>query len=756
MSYFPAQLQRRFLGRAAVAVVLLAVLSAVAPAEVQAKAPPGPVASLKLVPQDASFYASMLRTREQLEIVAQSNFWKRLTELEIAREFWREMSAELTEPPSPFTGLLAALETPDNQQALDVLKDLFSEEVFVYGGPDLGETLVLFSGAVNAMRFEQMGQQISGAPRRQGSVQQLRAMLNVLNADLDKLKTPELVFAARLKNKTAAEDQLRRIEAYARVVPEQVRGLEKLRGKFKSQKLGDSQFLTLAIDELIPWDEAPFDQVAEEPGQYDKLRDKLKGMKMLLALGIHQDHVVLSLGKSLDHLAAWGKGPALVDHPRLKALRDKGAQRFTGVTFVSRQMVEATSYRTADFDALVAAAEALLPRSRLPAVEQKQILEDVRQVADALKSYLPKYDARLGFSYLTPRGIESQHYDWTEQKDRGEPHKLPILSHLGSNPILAVAMRSQLRSARYDLAATALDKGRGYFEKYAVPQMSRREKAGYQQFADIAWPLLARADKVNRELLLPALAEGQAALVVDGTLKAKQWHARMPATADETAIPMPAIVMGVADAARMDKALGEYRLIVNDLLTRLRPMFPDWPEIQLPPAEQKKQADGSTVYYFPLGDKLGLDSKLAPNSGLSKDFFVVSLSPRLTVKLLKPQPLAAADGPLKGAEDRSLSGAVIFDFPQLVDVVHPWINEGAREYVRELERALAFNAEGNGDEEAPAEEKPAEDSQDLLDTLAQVKQLCDLAKAFQGVTSATWFEGGAEVTHTEVRFQDVK
>src|SRR5262245_42619143 len=110
MPRFPLPNCRRFPTRAAaVAVVLASILSASIPGTVRAEDPPAPVASLALVPQNASFYTSMLRTREQLEIVAKSNFWKRLTELEVVKELWSEATSELTAPPSPVAGFFNAL-----------------------------------------------------------------------------------------------------------------------------------------------------------------------------------------------------------------------------------------------------------------------------------------------------------------------------------------------------------------------------------------------------------------------------------------------------------------------------------------------------------------------------------------------------------------------------------------------------------------------------------------------------------------------
>ncbi|MCE9551929.1 MAG: hypothetical protein K8T91_00930 [Planctomycetes bacterium] len=749
---------RHFLTRlTAVAVVALTLTAAAHGSAAEADNAPGEVPSLKLVPQDASFYAAMLRGREQVEIVANSNFWKRLNETEFVKQMRVQVDVAKGQPGNPLSEFLSKLETPENQQALAVVREMFSDEIFFYGGPDLGDAYLLVNDTSNAARFSTVMQELHGTPPAGRQTEAMRATLDALNADLDRIKVPELVLAMRIKDKDAAEEQLRRIEAYARVLPEHMRELAPLRGKFKSAKVGDSQFLTLTIDDtVIPWQNIPFEQVAEKPGQYDKLRDKLKGLKVVVALGIHQGYVVLSVGKSTDHLAAWGKGPALADHPKLKVLSDKGKQRFTSASYISERLSQSTGFLPRDVDNMMSFGEKVLPAAKLSEEDQKQIMADARQLADEIKADMPKHDALVGFAYITPQGIESYQYDWSQNKLIDGSKTLPVLTHLGANPLLAFAMRAHHRPENYERMVKVLAKGRMYFEKYGLTRLDDRDKENYKVISDIAFPILTRLDKVNREMLLPALADGQIAMVVDAGLKAKKWHDKMPATGEETAIPMPALVLGVADAGLMDKALGEYRQIINDLITKVRPLAPGAPDIQIPPAEQKKVADGATIYYYPLADKIGLNKQLAPNSGLSEKFFVMSFSPRLTVSLLKSQPLAAAaEGPLAAVIDRPLAGAVVFDFPQLVDLTLPWVNEGVREYVRQMERAIEQNLGDPADGDGQADDKPLVDSPAILATLAQVKQVGELLKAMRGVTSATYIEGGAKVTHRQIRFQDV-
>jgi hypothetical protein len=73
-----------------------------------------------------------------------------------------------------------------------------------------------------------------------------------------------------------------------------------------------------------------------------------------------------------------------------------------------------------------------------------------------------------------------------------------------------------------------------------------------------------------------------------------------------------------------------------------------------------------------------------------------------------------------------------------------------------MEERFRFNVEGGEDEIPQAEDKPLGDSPAIVSTLAQVKQFCELIKALRGVTSVTYVEDGVNITHREIRFEDVK
>ena len=110
----------------------------------------------------------------------------------------------------------------------------------------------------------------------------------------------------------------------------------------------------------------------------------------------------------------------------------------------------------------------------------------------------------------------------------------------------------------------------GYFKEFGLPIMPEDDREKAEKFLEAALPLVERMDKANRELLIPALADGQVALVIDGKLTSKHFIESLPAT--EKPMPMiePALVVGVSDAKLLKKGLGEYRAIINGLIDAVR------------------------------------------------------------------------------------------------------------------------------------------------------------------------------------------
>ena len=122
-----------------------------------------------------------------------------------------------------------------------------------------------------------------------------------------------------------------------------------------------------------------------------------------------------------------------------------------------------------------------------------------------------------------------------------------------------------------------------------------------------------------------------------------------------------------------------------------------------------------------------------PNAGLSSSVMVSSLLPRFTARLLTDTPLQG-QGPLANT-DRPLASAGQLDFARLLQALEPWIDYG-------LQLGLGM-----------AEDQPGDGPMGGIPQ--QVHDVLDVLQCFRGVSSVTYLEGNAMVTHSQCRFQDL-
>ena len=100
-----------------------------------------------------------------------------------------------------------------------------------------------------------------------------------------------------------------------------------LKDHLKREKVADVEYLVLRLDgSMIPWSEMP-EEVLErlkeseaEEGDVQKIIDRIKNCKLVVALGVRRNYVLLSIGSSLECLKRLGTGPRLIDRRELKPL----------------------------------------------------------------------------------------------------------------------------------------------------------------------------------------------------------------------------------------------------------------------------------------------------------------------------------------------------------------------------------------------------------------------------------------------------
>ena len=129
-------------------------------------------------------------------------------------------------------------------------------------------------------------------------------------------------------------------------------------------------------------------------------------------------------------------------------------------------------------------------------------------------------------------------------------------------------------------------------------------------------------------LLIPALADGQLALVIDDKLTSKHFAAPPPAT--EKPMPMIEARHGPRHQRRqtVQEGAGEYRAVINGLIDAVRQIEgSNVPEtFEIPEPEIIEDASG-TIYSFTPPAEAGFDEQIKPNVGVSETVAVFSISP---------------------------------------------------------------------------------------------------------------------------------
>ena len=239
-------------------------------------------------------------------------------------------------------------------------------------------------------------------------------------------------------------------------------------------------------------------------------------------------------------------------------------------------------------------------------------------------------------------------------------------------------------------------------------------------------PLAKRADELNRATLLPALADGQAGLVLDAKLTSRQFHKDLPTTDRPMPMLEPAILLGVTSAEQLRQGCDEYRKLVNELIRAVRELFPDAdiPEFQLPEPKTVKTAAG-TISVYALPEEWGLAKEIALSFGVSEHVAALGTSQKHVERLLAETPLRF--GGVLADSSRPLGMAVGYDGPGLVDAATPWIELAVRQFVK----------------------------QDTEGVLKQVRTVLAVLKTLRGITAESTVEDGVLVTHVLVEVRDL-
>ncbi len=676
---------------------------------------PSTLGAATMAPAEAALYMSTFNLADRCTRFWRSNAVQSLVRLPIVQQLWMQFAMSPT-----YARLMHVSGTePSLVQALPLVEDALSHEVFLWAGPQVTGCIQGLFTVYGSAQFANLGAGGNADPRRL-----LEAVVAAIVRERENLKVPPTVLGFKLSKVQAAKTYLD--TWLPKLGPA-------LQGKLERKTIGNATFYTVELHGTDVPREA-FRDLAREVGTESPLIDWIKEQRLHLALGVKDGYLMLAAGPDASVLDRWGSGPALADSAAFAPLRKRLKPGLTDVSYISQAFMTAMSWTAEDLRGMGEAVLASIPEAGMPRGLKARLGKDMGNFIDGVAPLLRPAGAQLTFAF-EHRGIES--YSIAPEKpmwyDCSKP--LSILGHRGRNPMLVQASRGAKGSLHYDLIADIVTIIVRYVDEYAVPTMGRREKVEYQRVMKLLRPFAAAVDTATREHLVPAIDGIQSSLVIDGgatlvRLPIGNGGAWEPLPAP---IPIPriAVVAELNDVEQFARAVRGYSRAGMRLLEGLKnePGIPrELKSFRFPPYRTREVAGGTLYYYDWPWPQLG--TGVFPCALLKGRNLVVATSPNLAGELVGQTPLS------RGAvTDVTVPAGVV----TLIDFTAMW------SYLQPLTNSIIMlvNRQGGGDPRS------------LMMVGTHLQMLVRSLGALKSYTSVTTYDGTQTVTHSYLHVEDI-
>lgn len=750
---------------------MLATVLAAAASLASAQEKPG-LGGVEIVPADAAYFSATLRIREQYDLIVNSNAFATIRRLPAVTRALASLDDQRMTPGNPLGMVDGFLQAPENQQALDLLADMVATDTFLYAEPSCIRFLRLVQKLQAAQQRTAFGGGaggLGGLPGLPGGNDgadadeddddadrnQMLALLQAAAANLELVVLPDLVWGFTTTKPEAARAQLARLEALATFAAQTTPDLADTVAR---KKVAGGDFVTITIPARVVTPqldaavaELGLDEDAADgrAAAVDKLLKRLRGLDLVIAIGLVGDRVILSIGDSLDHLdklALPGSGrKGLITHPALAPFLPHKGKRITGISYTSHELAEAGADPATTIGQFTALMDNPALDVDLSPEARAELKTFVARVADSVTQAMPKPNASLAFSFLNDAGYEGYSWLWGNPLglDGGQP--LGLLSRVGGTPLaFAVSRMKSNPTAFAELVATA---GEGWrlFKKHGLPNIDDDESQ--EQVADFeehVVPLAGRLAEILDKKLFPSLADGQVGIVFDTAAKTRRLHEELPEADQPLPLPDLSLVLPLADAVLFRTALSDLFELGDALVVAMRRMDPDSvPEGYQPPEPEKTKIEGGSAWSYALTGA-GLDEQIRPGIAIGEKAAVVSILPGQAGRLLAEKKLET--GAALADFAKPLAGAAAADVPRIIDALKPWA-------VYLIRYGTVLQREGQVDADAPL--TPDTETPEVKEIREHVAVVLDAAKAFRASAAETTVSAEATVTHWRNEIRDL-
>ena len=695
-----------------------------------------------LIPDDAAFVSSTLRGREQYDRIVESNAFASLKELKSVAKALDEFAKQQTQPGNPMAIAMMMMQMPDNQEAIDLLKDMVATDTFVFGS----SSWVTVSNLIKTIQSAQRAG--SFATLTEGTDLEIESddfgpnmiVAKALAAHTDQIVIPDLVWGFKTTKIDAAKNQLDRIEVFAKSMAQ---AQPMLADAVARQKIGNGDFITVTIKPDPNLIKLAISNVinTDMEKELDTILKRINELQFVVALGVVKDHIVLSIGGGTEHLQAMGTtGGRLLDTEPLKVVRDAADKPLTSIWYLSKKLAKAWETSPEDIAeakelvTLVAKANELSPEATADA---EKLVEDL---LNGYASRMPTAGPWVAYSYLTDTGYAGEEWNWAKNLP-WDGSKPLAFDHFGGDPFAAVAVRTKTDPEQFESLVTWISSLRKFITDNISSSADEDVQKNFETFEEKIVPLGEELTQTIREKFIPALKSGQFGFVLDSKASTTRIQKTLPTSSKPLPLVAPAIVLSLDDDVLFREGLSDVFALSDKLLSVIREIDDDAipSEYRIPDPEEQDTPGGS-VWNFALPES-GLDEQIQLSVGVGKEAAVFSLVPDQAKRLLKSTPLT-----LEGDVSMNLAAAAILDWVAFANVLEPWVN-----YV--IRCGGVMQDKGSLDPDSTI--GPDSETEEVTDALDQLTTIFDVVRCLKSATAKTVIEGDATVTRWQNRIEDL-
>jgi|GEM_PF-415138 len=758
-----------------------------------------------MVPKDAAFVSSTLRLREQYQTFLKSNACAALKKLPAVARAIESIEEQTTQPGSPLSMVATFMELPENEQALELLKDMISTDTFLYGEPSCVTFLDLMKKLQQAQQAAAILQMASGdrslggidieaftdikaddeeemeeedddeeedegaaVPRRRPvwpvrfqvaeadeelaepiSSQELttRLLIQTLIDNVDSIVIPDLVWGFQTTKLDIGRSQLKRIEVLVKLFtqanPDLAESLER-------RKIGGGDVVTFTLKgHMVPWDELVREATeGMEIDGLDAVVERLRSLHFVVAIGVIGDRVILSVGDSVDHLEKLvvkkDGGAGLLATKPLEPLLAHKDKPITSVFYMSQSLATSLAPSADDIAQMAKLSDLAAEAAGLSEGAAAEARKNLAKVAEGYKKRLPVPGPWLGFSFMAPEGYEGYSWNWTQNLPVDGSKRLELLEHTGGAPLGAIVFRAKAAPGQFEDFVLWSDMGWSFFKKYLLPKADANNREQFDEVEEHLGPLATQFVGILRKKILPSLADGQIGFVLDAKSKAKKIQNELPESAEPLPLFEPAIVLGLSDPKLFREGMSDLFALGDELVDQIRELNPDAvPADYRVPEPESSKVEGGMLWSFAIPDA-GLDEQVKPSIGVGADAAVFAFLPKQVGRLLIETRLET--GSQLSKFDEPLAGAAAIDFAGLIDAVQPWVV-----YLTRYGCVLQRDGEVDKDIELTADVE----NEQAKDALKQVAVVFDVLRSLRVAVAETAIKSDSTVTHWQNVIRDL-